>query len=194
MENEHNHGAFKGAVVTILLLLLVCAGICTYKYVKGEIPNVTQTDIESEVETVPTVEEAMQEWNASKEISRCYEIYNSFPPEIMQALFEKLGTQEPIRSYVYEYEKNREYYISLQIARQLEKAGLENAGIDGKRIQKVKVDTELKPEEPKQKIEIPAVPITKDTTKLSIIERNKLEPSHYYWDMEEQYYYTESRL
>lgn len=126
MENEQGSGAFKGFVSVVLVLLLVCAGICTYKYVKGEIPGVTQNFtteefIESEMQAVPTVEEAMKEWNDLKESSRCYEVYSNFPPAIMQALFEKLGTQEPVKSYVYEYERNREYYISLQIAKQLEK-------------------------------------------------------------------------
>ena len=83
MENQSS-GAFKGFVAVILLLLGVCAGICTYKYVKGEIPNITQSAteefIESEMEAVPTVEEAMQEWNDLKESSRCYEVYSNFPP------------------------------------------------------------------------------------------------------------------
>lgn len=139
MENEQGSGVFKGFVSVVLVLLLVCAGICTYKYVKGEIPGVTQNStteefIESEMQAVPTVEEAMQEWNDLKESSRCYEVYSNFPPAIMQALFEKLGTQEPVRSYVYEYERNREYYISLQIAKQLEKQGLDNPGVDGKEL------------------------------------------------------------
>lgn len=134
MENEQGSGAFKGFVSVVLVLLLVCASICTYKYVKGEIPSVTQNStteefIESEMQAVPTVEEAMQEWNDLRESSRCYEVYSNFPPVIMQALFEKLGTQEPVRSYVYEYERNREYYISLQIAKQLEKQGLDNPGV-----------------------------------------------------------------
>lgn len=65
-------------------------------------PGVTQNStteefIESEMQAVPTVEEAMQEWNDLKESSRCYEVYSNFPPEIMQALFEKLGTQEPVK-------------------------------------------------------------------------------------------------
>lgn len=148
MENQSS-GAFKGFVAVILLLLGVCAGICTYKYVKGEF-------IESEMEAVPTVEEAMQEWNDLKESSRCYEVYSNFPPEIMQALFEKLGTQEPVRSYVYEYERNREYYISLQIAKQLEKQGLDNPGVDGKRIEGVEITTKLKEKVPPEKVPIPA--------------------------------------
>lgn len=159
MENQSS-GAFKGFVAVILLLLGVCAGICTYKYVKGEIPNIiqfaTEEFIESEMEAVPTVEEAMQEWNDLKESSRCYEVYSNFPPAIMQALFEKLGTQEPVRSYVYEYERNREYYISLQIAKQLEKQGLDNPGVDGKRIEGVEITVKLKEKVPPEKVPIPA--------------------------------------
>lgn len=161
MENEQGSGAFKGFVSVVLVLLLVCAGICTYKYVKGEIPGVTQNStteefIESEMQAVPTVEEAMQEWNDLKESSRCYEVYSNFPPEIMQALFEKLGTQEPVKRYVYEYERNREYYISLQIAKQLEKQGLDNPGVDGKRIEGVEITTKLKEEKKPEKVPIPA--------------------------------------
>lgn len=159
MENQSS-GAFKGFVAVILLLLGVCAGICTYKYAKGEIPNITQSAteefIESEMEAVPTVEEAMQEWNDLKESSRCYEVYSNFPPEIMQALFEKLGTQEPIKRYVQEYERNREYYISLQIAEQLKHQGLNNPGVDGKRIEGVEITTKLKKEKEPEKVPIPA--------------------------------------
>lgn len=159
MENQSS-GAFKGFVAVILLLLGVCAGICTYKYVKGEIPSITQSTteefIESEMEAVPTVEEAMQEWNDLKESSRYYEVYSNFPPEIMQALFEKLGTQEPIKRYVQEYERNREYYISLQIAEQLKHQGLNNPGVDGKRIEGVEITTKLKKEKEPEKVPIPA--------------------------------------
>lgn len=161
MENERSCEAFKGAIVTILLLLFVCAGICTYKYVKGEIPYITQDDssideVNSDTVEIPTVDEAMKEWQEIKEYNRCCEIYFEFPPEIMRALFEKLGTQELIRNYVYEYELNREYYISLQIAEQLKRNGLENPGIDGKRIENVEIKTKLKEEEKKPNIIIPA--------------------------------------
>lgn len=161
MENEQGSGVFKGFVSVVLVLLLVCAGICTYKYVKGEIPGVTQNStteefIESEMQAVPTVEEAMQEWNDLKESSRCHEVYSNFPPEIMQALFEKLGTQEPVKKYVYEYERNREYYISLQIAEQLKHQGLNNPGVDGKRIEGVEITTKLKKEKEPEKVPIPA--------------------------------------
>lgn len=147
MENENKSSVFKGTMITIMLLLLACAGLNTYKYVTGNnIPDITQSSVNEEVSTteaVPTVEEAMIEWQDLKEHERCYEIYMNFPPEIMQALFEKLGTQENIRKYVYEYERNREYYVSLQIVNQLNKTGLEDPGIDGSRIKKAKVQVEL---------------------------------------------------
>lgn len=147
MENENKSSVFKGTMITIMLLLLACVGLNTYKYVTGnDIPDITQSSVNEEistVEAVPTVEEAMIEWQDLKEHDRCYEIYMNFPPEIMQALYEKLGTQENIRKYVYEYERNREYYVSLQIANQLNKTGLEDPGIDGKRIKKAKVQIEL---------------------------------------------------
>ena len=148
MENENKSNAFKGTMITIMVLLLACVGLNTYKYVTGnDIPNITTqssiTEETSTMEAVPTVEEAMAEWQDLKEHERCYEIYMNFPPEIMQALYEKLGTQENIRKYVYEYERNREYYVSLQIVNQLNKTGLEDPGIDGNRIKKAKVQVEL---------------------------------------------------
>lgn len=152
MENENKSSVFKGTMITIMVLLLACVGLNTYKYVTGnDIPNITQTSVNEEVstmETVPTVEEAMIEWQDLKEHERCYEIYMNFPPEIMQALFKKLGTQENIRKYVYEYERNREYYVSLQIVNQLNKTGLEDPGIDGNRIKKAKVQVELEKSTP----------------------------------------------
>lgn len=146
MENENKSSVFKGTMITIMLLLLACVGLNTYKYVTGNnIPDITQSSVNevSTMEAVPTVEEAMIEWQDLKEHERCYEIYMNFPPEIIQALFEKLGTQENIRKYVYEYERNREYYVSLQIVNQLNKTGLEDPGIDGSRIKKAKVQVEL---------------------------------------------------
>lgn len=148
MENENKSNVFKGTMITIMVLLLACVGLNTYKYVTGNnIPNITTQSSASEeistMEAIPTVEEAMIEWQDLKEHERCYEIYMNFPPEIMQALYEKLGTQENIRKYVYEYERNREYYVSLQIVNQLNKTGLEDPGIDGKRIKKAKVQVEL---------------------------------------------------
>ena len=90
MENENKSSAFKGTMITIMLLLLACVGLNTYKYVTGNnIPNITQSSVNEEVSTVeavPTVEEAMIEWQDLKEHERCYEIYMNFPPEIMQAL------------------------------------------------------------------------------------------------------------
>lgn len=152
MENENKSNVFKGTMITIMVLLLACVGLNTYKYVTGNnIPDITQSSVNEEVstmETVPTVEEAMIEWQDLKEHDRCYEIYMNFPPEIMQALFEKLGTQENIRKYVYEYERNREYYVSLQIVNQLNKTGLEDPGIDGNRIKKAKVQVELEKSTP----------------------------------------------
>lgn len=161
MENENKSSVFKGTMITIMVLLLACVGLNTYKYVTGnDIPNITTqssiTEETSTMEVVPTVEEAMAKWQDLKEHERCYEIYMNFPPEIMQALFEKLGTQEPVRSYVYEYERNREYYISLQIAKQLEKQGLDNPGVDGKRIEGVEITTKLKKEKEPEKVPIPA--------------------------------------
>lgn len=153
MENENKSNVFKGTMITIMVLLLACVGLNTYKYVTGNnIPNITTQSSASEeistMEAIPTVEEAMIEWQDLKEHERCYEIYMNFPPEIMQALYEKLGTQENIRKYVYEYERNREYYVSLQIVNQLNKTGLEDPGIDGNRIKKAKVQVELEKSTP----------------------------------------------
>ena len=151
MENENKSNVFKGTMITIMVLLLACVGLNTYKYVTGNnIPDITQSSVNevSTMEAIPTVEEAMIEWQDLKEHERCYEIYMNFPPEIMQALFEKLGTQENIRKYVYEYERNREYYVSLQIVNQLNKTGLEDPGIDGNRIKKAKVQVELEKSTP----------------------------------------------
>ena len=62
----------------------------------------------------------------------------------------------PIKRYVQEYERNREYYISLQIAEQLKHQGLNNPGVDGKRIEGVEITTKLKEEKKPEKVPIPA--------------------------------------
>ena len=124
MESKSNF--FKGSIIVILLLLLTCAGICTHKYISQ--PPSTETYVcEDTAVILPiTKEEAMKEYLETKEFNRCFDVYMKLPEVIVSSLFDKLGTEAFVEDYVYEYEKNKEYYISLQVSNILEKIGLKD--------------------------------------------------------------------
>ena len=97
-----------------------------------------------------------------KEISNAEEIYYNLPESIIEALFKQCGTMASITDYVDEYNRNKSYYISLQISKQLEKIGLIEEGIDNDKIKEVTVKTKLKKETCEN---IPPLNVKPDTTK-----------------------------
>lgn len=156
---ENNNGLFKSIVIMILLALLICAGICTYQYVNTSKENVV---VYEEEPCALTLEEAMNEFRIVKEISNAEEIYYNLPESIVEALFKQCGTMASITDYVDEYNRNKSYYISLQISKQLEKIGLIEEGIDNDKIKEVTVKTKLKKETCEN---IPPLNVKPDTTK-----------------------------
>lgn len=161
MDDVNRQGSgFKIILSLILAVLTICACVCTYKYIKDDLPPIGEQVVEDSITTVvPTsVEDAIAEWEAVKETERCYDLYLSLPTSIVEALFKKLGTDQPWSDYVHEYERNREYYISLQIADQLQDSGLLEKGVDGDKINSVSIKTEVKPDPVPEKTVIPAVP------------------------------------
>ena len=142
MESKSNF--FKGSIIVILLLLLTCAGICTHKYISQPLSSETYVCEDTAVILPITKEEAMKEYLETKEFNRCFDVYMKLPEVIVSSLFDKLGTEASVEDYVYEYEKNKEYYISLQVSNILEKIGLKDKGVDGDKIKQVQVKTELK--------------------------------------------------
>lgn len=187
MENSNNGvGAlFKASAILLLLAITGLLGYLAYnQFTEKKLLDNNYV----EYEKTPTIEEAMYEWNEQKESAREYEVYINLPASIVQALYEKLGTQRNVSEYVKEYERNSEYYVSLQIAKQLQESGLKDPGIDGKRLKNVEIKTELEPVPVEKPAPIPAVP--KDTTRVS----HTKPMSHYFYDIEGGYYYTESKL
>lgn len=138
---ENNNRLFKGIVVMILLALLTCAGICTYQYVNTSKENVV---VYEEEPCALTLEEAMNEFRIMKECFKCENIYFNLPESIAEALFKQCGTMASITDYVDEYNRNKSYYISLQISKQLQKIGLGDKGVDGDNIDEITVKTKLK--------------------------------------------------
>lgn len=138
---ENNNGLFKGIIIMILLALLTCAGICTYQYVNTSKENVV---VYEEEPCALTLEEAMNEFRIMKECFKCENIYFNLPESIAEALFKQCGTMASITDYVDEYNRNKSYYISLQISKQLQKIGLGDKGVDGDNIDEITVKTKLK--------------------------------------------------
>lgn len=187
MENSNN-GVGTGFKTVSILLLLAITGLLSFLAYNQFTENKLLDNSYVEYEKTPTIEEAMYEWNEQKESAREYAVYINLPASIVQALYEKLGTQRNVSDYVKEYERNSEYYVSLQIAKQLQESGLKDPGIDGKRLKNVEIKTELEPAPVEKPAPIPAVP--KDTTRVS----HTKPISNYFYDIDGGYYYTQSRL
>lgn len=139
---ENNNSLFKGTIVIILLALLACAGIFTYQYVHN---NYQEKELVYEEEPVIiSLEEAMNDFRIIRDLVQAEEVYYDLPEVIVEALFLKCGTMASVKDYVYEYNSNKPYYLSLQISKQLEKIGLIEKGVDGDKIDEVTIKTKLK--------------------------------------------------
>ena len=153
---------FKAVSIILLLVIVSLLGYIAYNSIYlDNIQSNEQTSIGFEFEKAPTVEEALAIRANQLESWRCESVYAEIPSIIMQALYEKLGTQESIKTYVYEYEAHEAEYINMYIS---QKANImidkETAG----KIDKIEVKTTLKEPEPVDK-EVHAVPIVKDSVK-----------------------------
>ena len=84
-------------------------------------------------------------------------MYAEIPAIIMQALYEKLGTQESIKTYVYEYEAHEAEYINMYIS---QKADIVIDKETAKKIDKIEVKAKLKePESLTEKVSLtPGIP------------------------------------
>ena len=141
MEENNNSTAWKA---TIVVLLLVIVGVLTWNYFGESLKkhaNDFDAPITSTMEKTPTVEEAMIIRANQLEAWRCESVYAEIPAQIMQAIYEKLGTQESIQTYVYEYELNEPYYISKYISQQAQINIDKNTA---KKIGNIEVKTTLK--------------------------------------------------
>lgn len=185
---QGNNGVGAGFKTASILLLIAIVGLLGFLAYNQFTENKLLDNSYVEYEKTPTIEEAMYEWNEQKESAREYAVYINLPASIVQALYEKLGTQCNVSDYVKEYESNSEYYVSLQIAKQLQESGLKDPGIDGKRLKNVEIKTELEPTPVEKPAPIPAVP--KDTTRVS----HTKPISNYFYDIDGGYYYTQSKL
>lgn len=185
---QGNNGVGAGFKTAQILLLIAIVGLLGFLAYNQFTENKLLDNSYVEYEKTPTIEEAMYEWNEQKESAREYAVYINLPASIVQALYEKLGTQCNVSDYVKEYERNSEYYVSLQIAKQLQESGLKDPGIDGKRLKNVEIKTELEPAPVEKPAPIPAVP--KDTTRVS----HTKPISNYFYDIDGGYYYTQYRL
>lgn len=154
-ENCQGNGigtVFKTVSILLLLVIAVLLGVVVYNNTKLDSLQSSEQTISSSFEKVPTVEEALAIRASQLEAWRCESVYAEIPSIIMQALYEKLGTQESIKTYVYEYEANEEKYINMYVAKEAE---LTIDKETAKKIDKIEVKTKLK--EPENKTEKMAI-------------------------------------
>lgn len=146
MEENNNSTAWK---VTVVVLLLAIVGVLTWNYfgdnIKKHVDASDVPSIVSTMETAPTVDEAMKIRANQLEAWRCESVYAEIPAPIMRAIYTKLGTQESIQTYVYEYELNEPYYISMYVS---EKAKISIDRNTANKIEEVGIKTKLKEKEP----------------------------------------------
>lgn len=161
MENCGNcqgNGSVGAVFKTVsVVLLLVIAGLLGYLAYNQFAEKKLLEDSYVEYEKTPTIEDAMYEWNEQKESAREYAVYINLPAPIIQALYEKLGTQRNVSDYVKEYELNEQAYISKYIS---ESADVTVDKSIADKIDKVEVKAKLKePESLTEKVSLtPGIP------------------------------------
>lgn len=145
-QEKNNASAWKW---TIVVLLLAIVGLLTWNFygdsIKSSVDDyTTEVTISSSMEKVPTIDEAMAIRASTLESWRCETVYANIPDAIMRELFIKLGTQEPIKAYVYEYELNEAAYISKYVS-DMAKISIDKNTAN--KIDKIEIKTALKDRE-----------------------------------------------
>lgn len=144
---------FLLAVSSLAMWLIISYGV---HYVLTQCPTCLKTEqtetttnndenIE-ELYTIPTVEETIEDWrNAVKEDS-LYGLYLQLPEVIFKQIVDRIGTNASPTEIALEYIRNKAYYISLQLSKQLKPT---ITGPDADNIEKVEIKTTMKA--PKEK-------------------------------------------
>ena len=103
-------------ILLCAIILAVCGLVFTYGYVKQNISvytTETPEDLGIVEEYQPlTVEEAVALYKNEKYTEECISLFYKLPVEIVQKLYEKLGTEKFITDYVEEFQNNKSYYYS----------------------------------------------------------------------------------
>lgn len=113
-------------ILLCAIIITLCVAVFTYGYVKQNILVYTteQTSEDSDIveEYQPlTVEEATSLFKEEKYTEECMNLFYKLPVEIVQKLYERLGTEKFITDYVEEFQNNKSYYYSEYYKSRIEK-------------------------------------------------------------------------
>lgn len=147
--NEKGDGtssAWKATMLVLVGIVIILLSMVVYAEYKGskvfkDFAKSTTSKITTEE---ITVEDRMQQFSAEVEDTRMHNVYVSLPPVIVESILTKLGAQADYRDVVREYYKNREFWISTQVSRQVKP---ELTGPDAKDIERVEIKTIMKEKE-----------------------------------------------
>lgn len=141
IENNSSGGAFKGFTIAIMLILVAAVGYLGWDhYQQKKTESVNYVDA-AEYAKVPTVEEAVEEFNATVAEDLRYSRYLQLSPDVMRAIFVRIGTEPSVTDVMNEYDANKEYYLSIQASNQI--PDIDMSGPDVNRIKKMEVAVEL---------------------------------------------------
>jgi hypothetical protein len=141
--------ALKAFTAVVLIIIAASALICTYTYVstqkhlKESTENYIEDNTREYYSQMESIDDAMSVWQDEKEYDRCKTIYYQLPAEIVRALYEDVGLNAFIQEYVHQYELNKEHYLSLIVAKQFERIGVKDLGIDGSLVKNIAVTAVL---------------------------------------------------
>lgn len=146
-KGDGTSSAWKATMLVLVAIVIVLLSMVVYAEYKGSkvFEKFTETTVSKVSTEEITVEDRMQQFNAEVEDTRMYDVYISLPPVIVEGILTKLGPDADYRNVVREYYKNREFWISTQVSRQVQP---ELTGPDAKDIERVEIKTIMKEKEP----------------------------------------------
>lgn len=154
-ESERKQTSKCAWKVTAIICIIALLGIGVYEghtYLK-EIDYFNQfqskSDTTSEVckDTARVIlyqdiDEAVREFEMSVKDDQDYQRYIKLSPIVIRKIFEKIGTNALIDQIIFEFDKNKEYYLSIEAADQIRNIKLK--GLDSDSIDRIEVTTILK--------------------------------------------------
>lgn len=131
----------------ILLAFMLIGGIAYMKYIHSDTTEnvvVEQTKNSPEY-TIPTVEEKLVEHAEIVRETKYYDTYLALPDIILEAIYHQKGTNITPTEVAEEYLRNREFYLSVQLSKEIDKIKL--TGPDAGEISQVELKTILRKKE-----------------------------------------------
>lgn len=146
----------KGKSLIITLCIVAICGLLAYIGYNTFKKDVT----ELKTETVQTVDQSVAAFIASKNAYTVEQVYFALPETTFATIVTRIGTTATKEEIVAEYQRNKEYYLSLQLSEKIGEVPIE--GPDAKNVESASITVQLKgPDTTK----VPIIPATVEPTK-----------------------------